>query len=81
MKKAAEQGYADAERDLGNCYRSGDGIEKQAEKAVYWYERAAKQGDAEAQFYLALVYLEGEGVEQNEKKAYDTSVPLNISLK
>ena len=42
----AEQGDAEAQRDLGRCYHKGIGVELNYSKAVHWYRKAAKQGDA-----------------------------------
>ena len=36
-KKAAEQGYANAQSNLGWCYESGIGVGKDEQKAVEWY--------------------------------------------
>ena len=56
IKKAAEQGLAPAQVNLGLAYDSGKGVKKDDEKAVDWYKKAAEQGDADAQFNLALMY-------------------------
>ena len=66
--KAAEQGYADAQNNLGFCYDNGKGVEKDPKQAVYWYQKAAEQGYAGAQFNLALCYKDGTGVEQDPKQ-------------
>ena len=39
-EKAAEQGDADAQYNLALCYKNGTGVEKDAEKAVEWYQKA-----------------------------------------
>jgi len=48
LKKAAEQGYAKAENNLGNMYANGLGVPQDYNKAVYWYKKAAEQGYAPA---------------------------------
>ena len=63
--KAAEQGDAEAQRNLGNCYYSGTGVSQNYEEAVKWYRKAAEQGDAEARVILGVRYELGEGVRQN----------------
>ena len=55
-QKAAEQGYARAQNNLGLCYKNGDGVEKDIKKAVEWYRKAAEQGDMYAQFNIAEIY-------------------------
>ena len=67
--KAAEQGDANAQYNLGRCYADGEGVEKDQKKAVYWYTKAAEQELARAQNNLAICYENGEGVERDMKKA------------
>ena len=45
-------GYAPALFSLGRSYKKGEGIDKDREKALYWYGKAARQGDADAQARL-----------------------------
>ena len=44
----AEQGEADAQYNLGNCYAFGDGVEQSYTEAVKWYKKAAEQGHEDA---------------------------------
>ena len=44
LRKAAEQGNADAQLALAACYEFGRGTKKNREKARYWYEKAAEKG-------------------------------------
>ena len=69
--KAAEQGYAVAQFNLGNSYYFGDGIAKSRSTAVGWYRKAAEQGLAAAQFNLALCYAGGIGIPRNERSAVE----------
>ena len=43
-RKAAEQGHARAQLNLGNCYEYGKGVTKSITEAVKWYRKAAAQG-------------------------------------
>ena len=43
-RKAAEQGYAEAEYKLGDCYKYGSGVEQSYEEAIKWYKKAAEKG-------------------------------------
>lgn len=55
-RKAAEQGFAPAQRELANMYMYCEGIgvgEDKQEQAFCWCRKAAAQGDSEAQFELA----------------------------
>jgi len=49
-RKAAEQGDAGAESNLGLCYYEGEGVGKDPFQAVNWLRKASQQGDAHAQF-------------------------------
>ncbi len=53
LRKAAEQGHADAQYFLGHCYHNGKGVEQDDVKAAEWWRKAADQG-----FELAKEYLE-----------------------
>ena len=44
--KAAEQGDADAQNNLGVMYRNGKGVPQDDAEAVKWYRKAAEQGHA-----------------------------------
>jgi uncharacterized protein len=50
-------------------YQNGDGVIKDAVKAVKWFRLAAEQGDANAQYNLGTKYDQGDGVAQNYVKA------------
>ena len=68
-KKAAEQGDAWAQNNLGVCYENGQGVTKDKKEAAKWYRKAAEQGEASAQFYLAEMYEQGEGVDRDIAEA------------
>ena len=70
-KKAAEDGYAHAQFNLGYCYECGEGVTKSLEKAVEWYTKAANQGLDRAQFNLGLCYQYGKGVAVSIPKAIE----------
>jgi TPR repeat protein len=69
IRKAAEQGYARAQFNLGVCYTSGEGVEQDFAQAADWYRKAADQSDVDAQFNLGTYYADGIGVEQDSAKA------------
>ena len=60
-RKAAEQGNAEAQYDLGALYVKGQGVPQDYAQAALWYRKAAEQGDAEAQWRLGGLYYEGPG--------------------
>ena len=69
LKKAAEQGDAQAQCNLGLCYAFGYGVEKNLSEAVKWWRKAAEQGYAQAQCNLGISYANGDGVEKNPTEA------------
>ena len=48
-EKAAIQGYASAQSNLGAMYQNGQGVKQDYLKAKEWFEKAAAQGHVEAQ--------------------------------
>ncbi len=68
-RKAAEQGFADAQCNLGLCYEAGQGVAKDHAEAMKWYRKAAEQGHAWAQNNLGSCYYNGEGVAKDYAEA------------
>jgi TPR repeat protein len=68
--KAAEQGDAEAQYNVGLMYHTGEGIPQNYTEAVKWYRKAAEQGHAKAQNNLGVMYLRGTGVPANAANAY-----------
>ena len=64
-QKAAEQGYSDAQYNLGLCLKDGIGIQKDSLEAAKWFHKAAEQGHAQAQCLLGSFYILGIGVSVN----------------
>ena len=52
FRKAAEQGNANAQLNLGDLYRNGLGVRQSFEEAACWYRKAAEQGHSQAQGLL-----------------------------
>ena len=63
--RAAEQGDAKAQFNLGGMYFNGRGVPQDNAQAAQWYRKAAEQGEALAQFNLGVMYADGRGVPQN----------------
>ncbi|QCE34643.1 sel1 repeat family protein [Acetobacteraceae bacterium] len=68
-QKAAGEGNAEAQMNLGFLYDVGRGVPQNYEKAAEYYQKAANQGDAAAQCNLGILYENGQGVPQNYEKA------------
>ena len=60
LRLAAQQGYVRSQFILAVKLATGDGIPKDLEDAVKWYQKAAKKGFTPAQNNLGLI-LAGEG--------------------
>ena len=56
FRRAAEQGHAIAQNNLGELYSGGVGIPQDEFEAVKWFRCAAEQGLAQAQFALGSRY-------------------------
>jgi hypothetical protein len=68
-RKAAEQGYAAAQNELGWMYQNGYGVTEDYGEAVKWYRKAAEQGNATAQYNLGIMYKNGYGVTKDYGEA------------
>jgi TPR repeat protein len=51
-------------------YHLGQGVTRDYDDAIHWYESAARQGDANAMNNLAFMHGMGEGVVQSNVEAY-----------
>ena len=69
LRKAAEQGNADAQYFLGFCYYNGQGVSQDYNQAVIWYRKAVERGKSLAQNNLGECYYNGEGVSKDYKQA------------
>lgn len=69
ISTAASGGDAVAQYNMGVMHEIGQGVAKDAEKAVEWYRRSAEQGYENAQYNLGVMLLYGVGVEKNRDSA------------
>jgi uncharacterized protein len=65
LKSKAEDGDVQAQLALAKAYDLGEGVPKDKEKAVQWWEKAAEHGNVSAQVSLGGVYSLGAGVPKN----------------
>ena len=70
-KKAADQGNAKAQYNLGVMYDKGTGVAQDYKEAIKWYQKAADQGYASAQYNLGVMYANGDGVIQSDSAAIE----------
>lgn len=66
----AEKGDANAQLKLGVRYYEGNGVRKDYNEAIKWYNLAAEQGNTTAQINLGSMYHTGIGVPQNNVIAH-----------
>ncbi|KAF9407705.1 hypothetical protein BGZ76_006060, partial [Entomortierella beljakovae] len=69
--KAANQGQANAQLNIGLMYDNEQGATRDKLEAMEWYLKAAEQGHANAQFNVGKMYHKGQGVPQDYSKAME----------
>ena len=55
-RKAAEQGHAEAQYQLGYAYQHGIGVERDDDEAEKWYNKAAENGNSDAMEAVDRLY-------------------------
>jgi TPR repeat protein len=68
-RKAAEQGLAEGQYELGLLYYGGHGVQKDYAKILDWVAKAACQGYSTAQNSLGQMYQSGSGVPRDIEQA------------
>jgi TPR repeat protein len=48
FRKAADMGFADAQYNLGYCYKYGDGVPRDLTKSAEWFRKAEEQWRADS---------------------------------
>jgi TPR repeat protein len=76
LSKAAEQGHAKAQVELGHRYDEGIGIKKNDVFAVEWYRKSAMQGNMKGQTLLGTMLAIGEGIQKDIPKSFLIPSPL-----
>lgn len=69
IRKAAEQGDADAQNRLGDMYYLGKDVPQDEAEAVKWFCKGAVRGDSVAQKKLGDCLYNGEGIEEDKAEA------------
>ena len=65
LRRAAEDGYAEAQVYYGGCLRRGDGVVWNPFAALEWFHKAAEQNHPGAFYEIGICYEGGEGVDLN----------------
>lgn len=69
LRPLAHKGHPEAQNTIGNFYRDGTGVPKDAREAAAWYRKSAEQGNAFAQNSLGVLLRDGRGVAKDEREA------------
>ena len=67
LHRAAELGYASADRSIGYAYDMGNGVEVDKKKAYHYYELAAMKGDLGARHNLGAMDIEAGNMDRATK--------------
>ncbi len=68
-RRAAEQGHAQAQFNLGVSYYKGNGVTPNKQATEKWKRLAAEQGHMQAQTDLGSMYDTGDGVSEDKREA------------
>ena len=62
--------------NTGVNYYIGRGIDKDLEKAVYWYQMASEEGHSKAPFNIGIIYANGEVTDKDLTLALEFAAAL-----
>ena len=65
----AREGDADAEYNLGLMYARGQGVPKDYDAALSWFQKAHEKGHKGAMYFLGKMYATGVGVQKDSRMA------------
>jgi len=63
------QGVAEAELFLGDCYRDGRGVDRCSTEAFQWYLKSSRHNSSNGQASLGVALLYGDGCKKNATSA------------
>ncbi len=69
IRQNADNGDSKAQAEMGFSYQYGDGVTKDAQKALIWNLKSANQGNPMAQHNLAVMYDEGVDIPRDKTLA------------
>ena len=65
VKEFAENNVAEAKNTLGIAYMTGEEVERDEERAVYWFHCTASQGNLETMANYGMSLLFGQGIKKD----------------
>jgi TPR repeat protein len=76
FRKAADQGHAAAQNNLGWMYQNGRGVPQGHSEAVKWYHKAAAQGHAAARAKVKALQEKLQLQDKLQKKPWSYGRPI-----
>jgi TPR repeat protein len=73
FRKAAEQGDAGAQAQLGISYTLGQGVAQNDGQAFQWLSKAAEHGEGSGMLFLGTAYALGKGTARDNVQAHKWS--------
>ena len=70
LKREAENGDLDSQKELARKYLIGDGVAENKEEAVKWAKMAAEQGDKDSQYLVGTIYYSEGKKPADDKEAF-----------
>lgn len=67
--KAADQGIAEAQVQMGDFYNHGTVVPRDVAQAIQWYEKGGQGGIGHAYFLLGFIHAAGDGVPKDTETA------------
>jgi TonB family protein len=77
-RKAAEQGRADAQVDVGIAYENGAGVPKDLSQALSWYRKAAEQGNETGLQYSLRLRMVTNGDRADDPKNLNAMIAEHV---
>lgn len=68
--KLAEEGDFEAQNQVALAYLKGEGVPRDLERAVHWFQEAGKGENSTALYNLGILYQEGKYVTQDYERAF-----------
>lgn len=69
MRKSADNGYAEAQYNMGQAYYDGVVVDKNMQKGFEWFKNSAENGYKNAQYNMGVIYDKGYVVDVDKEKA------------
>jgi len=66
----AKAGNAEAQYQLAETFRDGEGVRKDMKEAAKWYHKSATQGYLDAERAMGFIYRGGDGFGMNKTLSY-----------